>query len=516
MLRAKLIGGVPADLVTSITGLTDGQFPVHAATRHAGPATPAVAATPAAPAVAGSTAHPAIDIYAPPGAPVVAVHDATVAAIGTSPSLGRFVTLRDPYGNIYIYTRLKFLARFFAVPRSSPATITSPPRLPLRDPAPRRSATAGHQAPVLGAPGTPPAATPAVAATTPPAPARGGPGATPAAARRFLATYGVRPGNVDLKPLIRGAHVIAGAILGRIGVTAPAQAPHLSFQIRPAGNGAPLIDPKPILDGWKLLEATAVDHPAAVGPAAQKPTIGQILLEGEAQLQQQVLADPSIDIYPCGRSDIAAGLIDRRVLAALELLAASGLKPGVSALRCGASPAGPTGEQSENASGNGVDISSINAIPVTGHQGAGSITDLMIRRLLTLQGSYRPSQIVSLMRYPGADDTFALPDHADRVHVGFAVPYDPQATPARQGATLLEPKQWLALVTRLGQIVNPAVDPRPSTAAIAIVGRRASAPGRGGAAATTPAAAPPQTTQWQPLDRLATGASPLDSIVPVR
>ena len=36
------------------------------------------------------------------------------------------------------------------------------------------------------------------------------------------------------------------------------RAPHLRFEIRPAGRGAPRIDPKPILDGWKLLESTAI------------------------------------------------------------------------------------------------------------------------------------------------------------------------------------------------------------------------------------------------------------------
>ena len=47
-------------------------------------------------------------------------------------------------------------------------------------------------------------------------------------------------------------------MLGRVGVPEPGKAAHLDFSIRPAGRGAPTIDPKPILDGWKLLEATAI------------------------------------------------------------------------------------------------------------------------------------------------------------------------------------------------------------------------------------------------------------------
>ena len=41
-------------------------------------------------------------------------------------------------------------------------------------------------------------------------------------------------------------------------------------------------------------------------------------------LTQRVLAKPGIEIYECGRRDIQAGTVDRRVLATLEFLAASG------------------------------------------------------------------------------------------------------------------------------------------------------------------------------------------------
>ena len=80
--------------------------------------------------------------------------------------------------------------------------------------------------------------------------------------------------DVDLKPLVTGARVIAGTILGRVGVT-NLGAPHLGFQIRRAGKKAPLIDAKPILDGWKPFEATAIYRAAALNPiVGQNPTIG--------------------------------------------------------------------------------------------------------------------------------------------------------------------------------------------------------------------------------------------------
>ena len=61
-----------------------------------------------------------------------------------------------------------------------------------------------------------------------------------------------------LKRLKVGSKVIAGTILGRIGARPTTTAPHVLFEIRPAGRDAPRIDPKPILDGWKLLESTAI------------------------------------------------------------------------------------------------------------------------------------------------------------------------------------------------------------------------------------------------------------------
>ena len=67
--------------------------------------------------------------------------------------------------------------------------------------------------------------------------------------------------------------------------------------IQPAGKNAPQIDPKPILDGWKLLEATAVYRAAGVdpfyGPGAKNPTIGQVLLMSKQQLTNRVLVRPA-------------------------------------------------------------------------------------------------------------------------------------------------------------------------------------------------------------------------------
>jgi hypothetical protein len=262
----------------------------------------------------------------------------------------------------------------------------------------------------------------------------------------------------------KGAHIVAGTILGHIGKADATLAPHLTFEIRPAGKGAPRIDPKPILDGWKLLETTAIYRAAGKNPfvGADAPSIGQILLMGKDALAQRVLNDPRVQMYQCGRSDIQTGQIDRRVLATIEFLAASGFKPTISALKCGHSLMTVSGNVSEHSTGDAVDIAAVNGIPILGHQGEGSITDLVIRRLLTLQGTMKPHQIISLMTYPGADNTLSMADHANHIHVGFHPMYGANAKLARQVNSILRPDQWTRLVNRLGQLTEPTVRASPS------------------------------------------------------
>jgi hypothetical protein len=91
----------------------------------------------------------------------------------------------------------------------------------------------------------------------------------------------------------------------------------------------------------------------------------------------------------------------------------------VTALECGHSFLTTSGNVSEHSSGDAVDIAAINGTPVLGHQGEGSITDDVVRNLLQLQGLMDPHQIITLMTYPGADNTLSLPDHANHIHVGF-------------------------------------------------------------------------------------------------
>ncbi|HEY0344837.1 MAG TPA: lytic murein transglycosylase [Solirubrobacteraceae bacterium] len=499
LMRARLIAGLPADLVGSLSGLTQGRFPVVARARYADDvaerraAARAAARTNAAAPAASEPRRRGIDIFAAAGAPVIAVQDAAITAVGESRRLGRYVQLRDVYGNTYTYAQLEHVAARVPVPKAATqrtASIAGGLQLPA-DPAPARAASAGSQAPA--------AAATAVEVfkqrlfahpARPRALANGGAtqifesgSALPAG--RSLDAYIAGPYALDtrdvvLKPLAAGRRVIAGTILGRIGTTTKAIAPRLHFEIRPAGRGAPRIDPKPILDGWKLLESTAIYRARGQNPlTAPGASIGQIMLMSKEALVQRVLANPRIELYPCGRRDIEAGMIDRRVLATLEFLAASGLKPTVTSLTCGHGYYTAGGNVSEHSSGNAVDIGKVNDIPILGHQGDSSIADITIRRLLTLQGITKPHQIISLMTYAGTDNTLALRDHADHIHVGFQPRYEPGTPQARQYDAMLRPNQWIKLIDRLGHIDNPTIDPRPSTYAIPVPATPASLAHRG-------------------------------------
>jgi hypothetical protein len=264
-----------------------------------------------------------------------------------------------------------------------------------------------------------------------------------------------------------GAIVVAGTVLGRVGAPSRTTASHLVFMIQPAGKDAPQIDPKPILDGWKLLEATAVYRAAGVdpfyGPGAHNPSVGQVLLMSKQQLENRILQDPHIQIYACGKRDIQAGLVDRRVLASLEFLSASGLDPSVSGLVCSA---GHGSTDPSGSSGASADISKINGIPVQGHQGAGSITDITIRRLLTLQGALAPNQIISLMSYKGQANTLALPDHADRIQLNYTPEFGNNKKLAKQITQILKPGQWIKLINHISQIPEPTIPTTPSKYAI--------------------------------------------------
>jgi hypothetical protein len=437
---ARAYGKLPTDLVGSLTGLTEGaHFPVAADASYADDLSAREALKRSAPGaeaaygdasevISSSPTRRGINIFAAGGAPVVAVNDGVIEKMGHSQRLGDYVVLQDAYGNRYTYAELGQIVRQH---RSVVMPTGKERRLPVESEdlrprlraLPNRAASAdkGNEAPEVDS-----------------------------------------PTSSEDGTLRVGSKVIAGTVLARIGSSEDGVDPHINFAIRPAGRGAPEIDPKPILDGWKLLEATAIYRADGKNPLSEDLSGAGVLLLSKEELQKRVLADKALDIYECGREDIATGQIDRRVLAVLEYLVSKGYRLTITSLECGHSILSSSGYVSEHSTGDAVDIAVIDGVPVTGHQGPGTLTDQLIRDVLQLQGTMHPHQVISLEDLPG-ETSFALPDHYDHVHIGYhplTGPFDQQFN------ALLKPDQWQRLTNRLGEIKNPRVSPKPSRYAL--------------------------------------------------
>ena len=159
-------------------------------------------------------------------------------------------------------------------------------------------------------------------------------------------------------------------------------------------------------------------------------------------------------------------------------------------LKTGHSELTKSGNVSEHASGNAVDISKINGIPVLGHQDKGGIVEQVVRRLMTLQGTMRPHQIISLLSLGG--NTLSLPDHADHIHVGFRPLFGQNAKLGQEAQAVLKPGQWSDLIARLRQLSNPVVPTNPSKFALPAGGSSSSSGGSGSSGSGKSARASPR------------------------
>ncbi len=532
LLRAKLISSYPQGVIATLTGLTDGRLPVtgsgvewaaqlssassatgNASAVPAGAASSASAAPPApssapsaldsgalgsspslSPTAAAAKATPPpvfqlAELTSSPDAEVVAVQDGRVVGLGQSQRLGKYIVLRDVYGDLFTYAGLGSFAPTYALPKPAHPPVASPvvEAASTRAPTPSLPASAGSQPPVTLKVKTP---APTIASQVGQVSNEGeGESGSAGAKVRLFA----RPGNPDAVaaaasarrarpssagdrlPLRRGSVVPTGTVLGHVSVPVGAKDGHMRFAIRPAGDSS-TIDPRPILANWAQLEAALHPQGAKAENALLGATASDVLLMSKAQLERTVLSDPGITIGACGRQEIASGKIDKRVLAVLAFLSRSGLKPTVSELRCAqVAPVAP-------GAADAVDVSAINGVEIAGHQGAGTITDLTIRTLLSLPGEFLPHTLTSLMRYPNAPSTHAVPAFWNRIRIAFepagpAVAVTPAtaAHSARTGQTApsplltptyVSPSQWEQLMTRIASLPEPTVATKPSSYAI--------------------------------------------------
>jgi hypothetical protein len=82
------------------------------------------------------------------------------------------------------------------------------------------------------------------------------------------------------------------------------------------------------------------------------------------------------------------------------------------------------------------------------------VADQTVQAVLRLQGAMRPAEVISLLNYGGP--SFALPDHDDHVHVGFAPAPGEEGLGHARGAKL-RANRWDDVIDQVEGIPQPKV-----------------------------------------------------------
>jgi outer membrane biosynthesis protein TonB len=131
----------------------------------------------------------------------------------------------------------------------------------------------------------------------------------------------------------------------------------------------------------------------------------------------RVLGDSRLDIYPGGRTDVASGKTDVRVLVLLLYLAETHGQVTVSSLRSGHRFFSRPGVPSAHVYGLAVDVAALEGKSITGNQEPNGLTERAVRNILLLPAELRPQQVISLLGLGGP--SFPLADHHDHIHIGY-------------------------------------------------------------------------------------------------
>ena len=306
---------------------------------------PRVAASGAASTSEKTDAAPQfVELTSAKNASVVAVQDGRILGLGSSHRLGKYVILRDIDGDVFTYAGLGSIAPSYRLPKVPSAALIASARAAAASAAATsaaagsaKPASAGSDSPVTlqvkrahgqtaksqdsvpaGSAESVPAATGKVRLFANP----GNPDALAAAAR--VTTSTPAKGSGHGLALRRGSLVAEGTVLGRVSVPKTARDGHLRFAVQPAQDTGS-IDPG---TGARELERARRGAAPAGGKGADRPA----RRHGERRvpaLQAPARArgaspDPDITLPARARHEVAAGVIDRRVLAVLAFLSRSG------------------------------------------------------------------------------------------------------------------------------------------------------------------------------------------------
>ena len=512
LLRAELLSGEPSALINSVSELAEGDFPIQL--RYAasyGPATEpsaqsaavgATASSGAAPspsavgaAVASTQRSPSAEIFAASGAAVVSAQDGTIVAIGRSRALGRFVVVRNAFGDRFTYANLASVSPWYPTPKpprpSAQLLSSAAPAALAPGPRPTAPATAGAQASAKpsqalfrrssatasqsSAQALPAVVTldlrsrPSAGTLFTPLPvieraARLRPAHRQHAvlASYFTGAFGLSLRQLELARMTVGSHVMAGTILGRLARTTGKRRPHLTFELRPTGSGQSPIDPRPFLDAWSQLETLELHRDSyntpSYGPNRHGGSVGTLLRTSQTDIERIVLQDTRVTLPACERSAIAAGNVDRRVLASLEVLVVHGIDPTVSGAWC-ASSSQRRATPAILKTGDAIALTALGGAPAT----AGA-ADVAIKALAALSAATRPA--LSQRTVPS------------QLVISYAPAHQPEALAAAASFTAgfaLSSPRWSELDSRLEQIREPRVPTAVSASALRVATHHAAA-----------------------------------------
>jgi hypothetical protein len=178
-------------------------------------------------------------------------------------------------------------------------------------------------------------------------------------------------------------------------------------------------------NGWAAAlaltrETTFADRTVALRHyyrAVGMPSLVYGLLSQKRDLEDRVLHDPRVLVYPGGRNDVATHKVDVRVLAAMLYLADTFHQVTVSCLISGHGLYARPGVVSAHIYGRAMDVAALGGTAIYGHQQPGGVTELGVRGLLMLPPGMLPAQIISLLGLGGP--SFPLANHYDHIHVGY-------------------------------------------------------------------------------------------------
>jgi hypothetical protein len=222
----------------------------------------------------------------------------------------------------------------------------------------------------------------------------------------------------------RAAHVDWALVLAVLRANgqngrSPANVPQLhtlSLKLASVGGRA---------DGWAAAlayssQASFADRVTALRHyyrAVGMPSLVYGLLSQKRDLEDRVLHDSRITVYPGGRNDVATHKVDVRVLGVMLYLADTFHSVTVSCLISGHRLYARPGVVSAHIYGRAVDIAALNNTTIYGHQQPGGVTEQAVRSLLLLPPEMMPAQIISLLGLGGP--SFPLANHYDHIHVGY-------------------------------------------------------------------------------------------------